>query len=162
MRLPRFDKATDDRAPEADWTIVTGPIDIILFEGWLVGAGQLPEGDLAQPINALEQAHDPDGRWRRYVNDRLATDYAALFSRIDRLVFLAAPDFDAVLRWRLLQEQKLAATHTGAGIMDEAGIAEFLQYFERTTRDNLARLPETADAVLTLDQEHRCIGHRFR
>ncbi len=162
LRLPRFDKATDDRAPEREWPTLAGPVDIILLEGWLVGAQPAPESALANPINALERAHDPDGRWRRYVNHRLATDYAALFARIDRLVYLAAPNFDAVLRWRLLQERKLAEVQSGAGIMDEAGVAEFLQYFERITRDNQARLPETADAVLTLDPEHRCIAHEFR
>lgn len=162
LRLPRFDKATDDRAPEAEWQDVTGPVDIILFEGWLVGSRAVPEADLSHPLNALERERDADGRWRRYVNERLATDYAALFSRIDRLVFLAAPGFDAVLRWRLLQEEKLAERNAGAAIMDASGVAAFLQYFERITRQNLARLRGAADAVLTLDQQHRCTAHEFR
>ena len=162
LRLPQFDKATDDRAPESAWREVAGPVDVILFEGWLVGSRPLPPAALERPINALERDQDPDGRWRRYVNTRLATDYAELFERIDRLVFLEAPDVDAVYRWRLEQERRLATQRSGDAIMDEAGVARFLEYFERTTRDNLERLPEVADAVLMLDAEHRCVAHRFR
>jgi D-glycerate 3-kinase len=77
-------------------------------------------------------------------------------------VFLAAPDFDAVLRWRLLQEERLAEQRAGSAIMDEAGIAAFLQYFERITRENLACMPRLADAILELDRDHRCIAHHFR
>jgi D-glycerate 3-kinase len=82
---------------------------------------------------------DADGRWRRYVNERLRTDYAAVFAELDALVFLRAPSFEAVLRWRLEQEQKLAAAATGeaAGIMNESEVAAFIRYFERITRNNL-------------------------
>ena len=41
LRVPRYDKAAHggrgDRAPEAEWSTVTGPIDILLFEGWCLG-----------------------------------------------------------------------------------------------------------------------------
>lgn len=162
LRLPRFEKARDDRAPDDEWARVTGPVDVILFEGWLVGSRAAPIATLEHPINELERLEDPDGRWRRYVNERLATDYAALFARIDRLVFLAAPSLDAVLTWRRLQERKLAVQSDGTAIMDDAAVAGFVQYFERTTRDNLAWLPGRAAAVLTLDTRHRCVAHRFR
>ncbi len=35
--LPRFNKAIDDRAPNNTWPSVSGPIDVIIFEGWCVG-----------------------------------------------------------------------------------------------------------------------------
>src|SRR5690606_28852188 len=119
--LPRFDKATDDRAPMR--RIVEPPIDVVLLEGWCVGAVPQPAEALAEPVNALERDADPDGVWRSEVNRRLATDYAGLFGRLDLLVMLKVADFDAVRANRLLQEQKLAASHPeGSAIMDEAAL----------------------------------------
>ena len=96
-RLPRFDKASDDPLPQSDWPDAAAP-DLILFEGWCVGVPAQAASALAAPVNALERDEDADGVWRRAVNDALAGPYAELWARIDRLVFLAAPDFDTVLR----------------------------------------------------------------
>ncbi|WP_295172986.1 hypothetical protein [uncultured Brevundimonas sp.] len=38
VTLPRFDKATDDPAPQAQWPVIEGPIDVLIFEGWCIGA----------------------------------------------------------------------------------------------------------------------------
>jgi D-glycerate 3-kinase len=163
-RLPRFDKASDDRAYEDTWPTVTGPVDVIILEGWCVGSIAQPDTALAEPLNELERERDPDGTWRRYVNNRLATDYAALFAELDALIFLRAPSFDAIYRWRLEQEQKLAARRPSdtSGIMDERQIAEFIQHYERITRNNLEHIGNSADIVLELDEYHQCTASRFR
>lgn len=162
--LPRFDKARDDRASIDTWPAIAGPVDMVILEGWCVGSMAQPDTALAEPINELERERDPHGAWRRYVNDRLAGDYAALFSKLDALVFLQAPSFDAIYRWRLEQEQKLAATRPSdaSGIMDERQIAEFIQHYERITRNNLESIGNSADIVLELDEYHQCIASRFR
>ena len=36
--IPRFDKSTDDRLTKSKWTKVTKAPNIIIFEGWCVGA----------------------------------------------------------------------------------------------------------------------------
>ena len=163
-RLPRFDKARDDRMDESQWPLVSGPIELIILEGWCVGSVSENETDLTQSINELERYKDPAGDWRAYVNDRLASDYARLFAQLDALIFLQAPSFDAIYRWRLEQERKLAAsTPAGAsGIMSESQIAEFIRYYERITRSNLRQLPRSADVVLELDEQHNIIGTRYR
>jgi len=162
--LPRFDKSCDDRAAPETWTQVDGPIDIVLFEGWCVGTGPQSAVELEPPINELERREDADGIWRRFVNDRLRGEYAALFAHIDVLVYLQAPDFESVYRWRLEQENKLAdAIGTAAGaIMNAQQIARFIEHYERLTRVSLATLPETADAVFTLDANHHCVEHRMQ
>ncbi|HEX7381694.1 MAG TPA: hypothetical protein VF265_06005 [Nevskiaceae bacterium] len=33
VRIPRFLKLRDDRAPASAWRIVRGPVDLVLFEG---------------------------------------------------------------------------------------------------------------------------------
>ena len=153
--LPAFDKASDDRRPAEDWPVFRGRPDILLFEGWCVGATPQPKAALREPVNALERDEDADGRWRFYVNRRLETDYRRLFAELDRLIFLRVPGMDRVLEWRTLQEQKLAAT-AGAGrhVMDAATIRRFVMHYERLTRHNLADLPARADVTLSLDDDH--------
>ncbi|WP_294334262.1 AAA family ATPase [uncultured Sphingomonas sp.] len=152
IRLPRFDKAVDDRVPDGD-VAEAGAVRLILFEGWCVGARPIADADLAEPINALERNEDGDGRWRRSWNAALAGSYQALFARVDRLVLLEAPGWETVLRWRTEQEQTLrAAGASGPGVMDDAAVARFIQHYERLTRHILAEMPGRADLVLPLDE----------
>lgn len=163
LRIPYFDKAKDDRADAEAWPDITGPVDVIILEGWCVGSVPQQEDALRQPINSLEERQDKSGEWRQFVNDQLARDYAELFAELDALVFLQAPDFDAVYRWRLEQEEKLAAVtpDNSAGIMNKEQIAAFIQHYERITRANLAVLSETADVVLELDAHHDCVHSHY-
>ncbi len=148
VRLPRFDKASDDRALESDWEPVAG-LDVLIFEGWCVGAIPQAEADLAIPINALERDDDRDGRWRASVNTALGgPGYRALFARIDRLVLLAAPGFEVVAGWRAEQERR------GAGVMTAAEVARFVAHYERLTRHILAEMFGCADLVIRLAPGH--------
>jgi D-glycerate 3-kinase len=153
--MPRFDKAADDRAPPE---AVDAPADLILFEGWCVGARPQPEAELAAPVNALEREEDADGAWCRRVQAQLAGRYAELFARIDLLVLLKPPSFEVVVGWRAQEERKLRArtlAQSGdlARTMDEAGVARFMQHYERLTRWILADLPARADVVIALDAQ---------
>ena len=152
VRLPRFDKASDDRAPETECPVISAPIDVLLFEGWCVAATPQSPAELAAPVNSLEAVEDADGTWRAFVNAALAGPYAALFSAIDFLVMLEVPGFDAVLGWRQEQEHKLR-TRTGGGMRDDE-IARFVMHYERLTRHLLADLPKGADVVVSLEADH--------
>jgi D-glycerate 3-kinase len=149
--LPRFDKAADTRAPRGAWETVASPVDVILLEGWCVGALSQGEAALATPVNSLERDEDPKGVWRHYVNDQLDGPYKALFARLHDLILLEAPSFEVVARWRAEQEVKLRAK--GHGGMDDAEIARFIAHYERLTRWILAEMPGRADWVVTLDTE---------
>jgi len=155
--FPRFDKARDDRAAADTWPTVSGPIDLVILEGWCVGSSAQTEAALTHPVNDLERADDAAGVWRRYVNDQLTGPYAGLFSRLDLLVFMQVPSFEAVYRWRLEQERKLADRSNGDAIMNDTHVATFIQHFERITRHNLESLPGVADVVLELDDSHGCV-----
>jgi len=154
VKLPRFDKARDDRRPEAAWETIQGPVDLVLFEGWCVGAKPQDLGALTQPVNALEANEDVDGRWRRYVNDALGGEYQRLFAKIDLLVLLAAPSFDVVLKWRTQQEQDLREQAQGdrSGVMTDAELARFIQHYERLTKHVLIEMPPRADLVIRLGE----------
>jgi len=157
--VPVFDKAQDDRAPEAAWKTVQ-PGDIVMVEGWCVGARAQPEAALETPINKLEAEKDADGRWRRYVNEQLQGPYRELFDKLHCLVMLKAPSFDCVLGWRQLQESKLAARRAGAGVMTSEQIAAFIAHYERVTRYCLEEMPERADYLLEMNEAHELTGAR--
>jgi D-glycerate 3-kinase len=156
--LPRFDKATDDRRPESQWPALEGPVDVIILEGWCLGAGPQAESALASPINSLERERDATGDWRGYVNRQLAGAYHTLFARLELLVVLQAPSFDCVYRWRGLQEQKLAAQGHGNRVMDSAQLQDFIAHYERITRHCLDTLPALAQHVYQLDDDHRVLA----
>lgn len=154
VRLPRFDKLGDRRLPESGWPIVQG-LDLLLFEGWCVGTPAEAATALTGPVNTLERDEDADGTWRRWCNTALARDYPALWAGLDRLLFLQPPGFDVVFDWRLQQEQALQAAQPGRGGMDAAGVARFVQHYERVSRQALRTLPDLADVVVRLDAERR-------
>jgi D-glycerate 3-kinase len=152
--LPIFDKATDE--PANAMRHVEGPVDIVLFEGWCVGASPQSAAELREAVNALERGEDPEGTWRREVNRRLATDYAELFARIDLLVMLKVPDFATVRDHRRLQESKLGANNpAGPAVMDDAALDRFLAHYQRLTEHMLAEMPARADILVELGRDQR-------
>lgn len=154
IELPRFDKASDDRAAEP--TEVLSRNDVILLEGWCVGAKPQPEAALVAPINRLEAEEDASGKWRREVNRRLATDYADFFDRIDVLVMLEVGSFDMVRAHRKRQEQRLAARRPdGTAVMDDAALDRFLMHYERLTRWMLEEMPARADIRIPIGEDQR-------
>jgi D-glycerate 3-kinase len=158
VALPRFSKPDDTRCPQAAWPLVAAPVDIVLFEGWCVGARPQEAAALAQPVNALEAEEDRDGAWRRWVNDRLGGDYRRLFAAVDWLVLLAAPGFAIVSAWRKEQEHKLRAALAAEGkglaaTLDDAGVDRFIQFYQRITEHILTEMPARADLCLSLDAQ---------
>lgn len=157
--LPRFDKSLDDRVPEVEWTRAPARLQLLVFEGWCVGARSQREADLRLAVNRLEREEDADGRWRTYVNGVLAGPYQALFARLDRLILLAAPSFEVVERWRGQQEVELRrAAPNAAGVMEEAALRRFIEHYERLSRHILEEMPSRADLVLRLSGEREVIG----
>lgn len=156
VRLPRFDKANDEPFPVSEWPEVTAP-GVIIFEGWCVGARPQRHAALMRPVNALESDEDPEARWRSYVNDALKGPYGRLFSRLNRLILLAAPDFAAVRVWRGQQENGLRNRlqregRTGRHVMSPAELDRFVAHYQRLTGHILREMPGRADLVISLDE----------
>jgi len=161
--VPRFDKATDDRVPSSDWTRVALPLQVVLLEGWCLGALPEPASVREAPLNDLERNEDPEGQWRLYVDTTLAREFQPLYALVDQWVMLCAPSFDCVFDWRREQESKLAATlppARAAGLMDDAALRRFIQHYERLTRQCLDELPDRVDHLFRLDRARRIIGYR--
>jgi D-glycerate 3-kinase len=161
--VPRFDKSTDDRFAESEWTRVCGPVDLIIFEGWCVGSEPVADDELLTAINDLEADEDPDRTWRAYVNQQLRDVYPPLFEMLDALVFMSAPDFESVIRWRTEQEEKLAASVSGSTthMMTSSQIERFTRHYERITKQNLASIATKADVRIELGQDHRVVSVHY-
>lgn len=163
--IPRFDKASDDRLPEALWPRFRGRPAVVLIEGWCVGARPQPAAALVEPVNALERTEDADGTWRQTVNARLGGEYQALFGQLDLLVLLRAPGFESVFAWRKQQEDKLrerlrqqGQPADQPGVMDDAALERFISHYERLTRHILAEMPGRADTVVSLGNDREILG----
>lgn len=172
VRIPMFDKSIDERMPPDSWQEFVGPADIIVFDGWCVGAKPEPEKRLAQPVNELESQEDADGRWRAYVNEQLAGPYQELFNEIDLLITLKVPNMAAVYNWRAAQEVKLSEraaliyedrTPTDPlRIMGSEEIGRFIAHYERLTCWMLDEIDERADLTLELNANHKIAAIRIR
>lgn len=162
LQLPQFSKADDDRS--ATHLTVKGPVNVVLLEGWCVATPPQPSTDLDDPVNALERDHDSDGRWRRWVNDQLREHYSGIFAQLDAILYLQAPSFKAVYRWRVYQERELRETSRRRcdRVMSERQLKFFVEHFERLTRAAFDTLPQFADIVLRLNEQHRVVSAHYR
>ena len=147
VKVPVFDKARDERVGNRR---IDGPVTRVVVEGWCVGARPIPGASEDTPINQLERDHDPNGDWRKSINDALETAYRDLASRFDQLVYLNVPNMAAVRRWRLEQEQSLPAA-ARKGVVE---INRFVAHYERLTLWMMEDAPRTADLVVNLGENH--------
>lgn len=128
---------------------------LLIFEGWCVGLQAQKDKDLHPSINMLEQQEDPQALWRSQVNQQLSEDYQLIWGQADSLIWLNAPDWKAVCRWRSWQEQALQRHGKGK---TSSELERFMWYFQRLTEEGWRQLPALADFTLTLDQEHNFIS----
>ena len=154
VAMPKFDKGLDDRVGEVS---ASSGMDLVVLEGWCVGAGPGKPEELREPVNALERTEDPDGHWRQHVEAALGGDYAELNEDLQSLLFLQVPDIAAVRRWRLRQEGE----RPPAQRMTLAQVERFVAHYERITRRMMAELPGSADVLVRLDDAHQVADLRF-
>ena len=166
VAIPRFDKARDDRYPEEEWDRVSAPVDIVIVEGWCLGTPAQAEEELRKPVNDLEAREDPDGRWRRHVNEQLGGRYQDLYQLLDVWIMLQAPSFECVYQWRLEQEEKLVAKlleneqhgSSQKRVMTATRINRFIQHYQRLTEYSLAQLPGRVHYLFSLDADRQVIS----
>lgn len=138
-RVPIYDKSAHagrgDRLPESAWRDVTGPLDVVVVEGWMLGftpvaEADLPDPRLAEPNRALA-GYD---RWHR---------------QLDAMVVIRALDPEFVLTWRVEAEENMKkAGHSG---LDRAAIEDYVRRFLPAYRLYGGAPPSMpAESVLTL------------
>ena len=163
ISIPQFDKSTDNPKAVSDWKDQKLPVDVILFEGWCVGAQPQSAHELAKPINQLEEQEDAEGTFRNYVNKQLQEQYASLWKKIDALVWLQPSKFEMVYTWRKQQESRLGIdpNNNTSTKMDDADLNRFIMHYERISRHMMNTMPNRSDWVIELndDQTPKSVRH---
>ncbi|MGB3492158.1 MAG: hypothetical protein WBA57_05490 [Elainellaceae cyanobacterium] len=153
IEVPRFDKSLhggegDRIAPEQ-----VEAADIILFEGWFVGARPIDPAafDTAPPPIQAES----DRQFARSMNERLR-DYLPLWNELDSLMVLYPSDYRLSQQWRQQAEHKMKAT--GKSGMSDEDIQAFVEYFWRSLHPELfitplLSQPEWVDLVVEVNSD---------
>lgn len=141
LEIPRFDKsyfsgAGDRTIPQ----ILDATVDIVLFEGWFIGARPVPEASFDRA--PLPIATEADRQFARDCNARLAA-YLPLWDRLDALMVLYPDDFRDSLYWR--QESEAQARALGKGGMSHHEVVKFVDYFWRALHPELFVKPLLTD-----------------
>ena len=153
--IPKFDKSKDDRYRKNKWQKIKTKPDIIIFEGWCVGTTHQNNHELKRPINLIEKKYDENLKWRKTVNNLIKKRYKNIFNKIDKLVFLKVPDFNYIIKWRWLQEQKMKLTTKSKKTMSKTEVKEFIMFYERLTKHMIKNYSKISDLTIFLDKKHR-------
>ena len=159
--IPKFNKSTDNRSKKKEWMTVLRKPDVIIFEGWCIGAKAQKKTSLIKPVNELERKEDKNLVWRKRVNHELKNKYKKIFSLIDILIFLKVPSFDHVYKWRLLQEKKLKKNSRGKKVMNNNQVKKFIMFYERITLNMFKTLDSMSKVLINIDTKHRLSSIKF-
>ncbi|XXG56040.1 hypothetical protein AAC387_Pa03g3562 [Persea americana] len=120
MKLPRYDKSAfdgkGDRADPSTWPEVEGPLEVILFEGWMLGFRPLPT-EVAKEI-------DPQ---LEIVNKYLEAYYDSWDKFIDSWLTIKIKDPNCVFQWRLQAE--VAMREEGKTGMSDEEVLDFVSRY---------------------------------
>ena len=158
LKLPTFDKAIDDRSKKDKWYDLREKPDVIIFEGWCVGARSEKNVTLKKTINSMEKFDDQKQIWRKYVNQQLKTKYKNLYSQLNCLIYLKAKNFKLLQKWRLKQERKLWLKNKKSAklkIMDKADVIRFMQTYQRITQNMFKNMPKYSSIIFNLNNNHQ-------
>ena len=165
MKLPSFNKALDERYPIKNWYKINLKPDVIIFEGWCVGARPETNKTLKKPINFLEKANDEKLIWRKYVNQQLKTKYKKLYSQLNCMIYLKAKNFSLLQKWRLKQEHKLwlkTKKKSSHKIMSKGDVINFMQTYQRITQNMLKYAPKYSSIILNLNRNHQIKSVKYK
>ena len=155
FRSPRFDKSIDDRVKKKYWDIIKNKPEIIILEGWCVGAKPQSQNKIKKTVNNLEKNEDKNFIWRKYANEKLKKEYKSLFSIIDNFIFIKIPNYRMVFKWRFIQEKKLRKkSHSNKKIMNSKEIKRFIMFYQRIALQMIKDLSKSASVVMYLKKNH--------
>ena len=158
LKLPKFNKAADDRFKKELWYSINKRPDVIIFEGWCIGARPQKNYQLKKHINSVEKLNDQNLIWRKYVNYQLKKNYRKLFNQLNCLLYLKAKNFNLLQKWRLKQERKLltfSREYKNLKIMNKNEVINFMKTYERITQNMFKDAPKYASIILNLNSNHQ-------
>ena len=165
LKLPRFDKSIDDRCPKKLWYKINSRPDVVILEGWCVGAKAQKNSQIIKPINSLEKSKDLSLVWRKYVNDQLKKQYKNLFKQLNEIIYLRANSFKVLKEWRIKQEKRLwlkSKNKKNLRIMNKSDIINFMQTYQRITQNMFKDVPKYASIIMKLNSNHQINSIKFK
>ena len=167
--VPRYNKTAfggrGDRVKrKEDWTTVKSPVDVVLFEGWMLGFRPIAQADAdALDTAKMAQVNAPlfpspvDMTGFSQVNKLLAgPGYRGLHRRFDSWVVFGLNNVDQVFEWRRDAEKA-----QGNGLTDEQVrdfVARFMPSYRACLEDMYAHGPDRRDNVSPEDVLHFTVG----
>ena len=147
LACPVYDKSLfqgqGDRLPEAKWKKVKGPVDVIFFEGWMLGFSEVAESEL--PSQELKGVN------------RFLGEYVEWTRLLDAFIQLMPREIEFVVNWRIEAEEKMKAQGRSGMSSDE--IRRYIEKFLPAYRLYLPRLaiqpPVSKNYMRLLLDEHR-------
>ena len=158
LQIPTFNKAIDDRCSKNLWHKIKTKPDVVIFEGWCVGARPQLNSQLKKPVNSLEKVYDQRVKWRVHVNNQLKTKYKTLFNQLDGLLYLKAKNFNLLREWRLKQERKLwvqTKNKKNLKIMSSGDVINFMQTYQRITQQMFKDAVKSSSIIMNLNSNHQ-------
>jgi len=165
FQLPNFNKAIDDRFAKKYWYNIKKRPDVIIFEGWCVGAKHEKNSSLNKAINSMERIKDPKKLWRKYVNRQLKKKYKDLYSQLNCLIYLKAKNFSLLQKWRLKQENKLwlkSKKTSKHKIMNKEDVISFMQTYQRITENMFKKMTNYASILVNLGSDHQINSVKYK
>ena len=165
LQLPNFNKAIDDRLAKKYWYNIKKRPDVIIFEGWCVGAKPEKKATLNKAINSMEKKKDQKKIWRKYVNQQLKLKYNDLYSQLNCLIYLKAKNFSLLQKWRLKQENKLwlkSKKTSKHKIMNKEDVISFMQTYQRITENMFKKMTKHASILVNLGSDHQIKSIRYK
>ena len=158
LKLPKFNKVTDDRYNKKSWYSLKKKPDIIIFEGWCVGAKAEKNNTVKKSVNSMEKLKDTKLTWRSYVNEQLKTKYKQLYDQLNCLLYIKSSNFTLLKKWRIKQEKKLRLKNKRSNkfkIMSDQEVINFMQTYQRVTQSMFKYVPKYASIILNLKSNHQ-------
>ncbi len=165
MLIPKFDKSIDDRCNKKLWYKIKQKPNILILEGWCVGAKPQNKKILDKPINNLEKTLDRKKKWRLYVNNQLKNKYSKLFDQMHSLLYLKAKNFGVLKRWRIKQEKKLKLKNKRKKdnkIMSNSEVINFMMTYQRITQNMFKITPKHSSIIIDLNDRHQIKRVKFK
>ena len=145
---PLFNKLKDN---VRDKKKIIKNAEILLLEGWCCGSPPINKKYLFKNINSLEATLDKNKKWRQYYNSQLKKDYKKVFSLFDQQIYIQAPSFNYILKWRYAQEKNNALRSRQQDFMNKDDLESFIKHYEKLTKWMIKTMPAKADILIKID-----------
>ena len=149
---PLFNKLKDDISSKKK---IIKKAEILLLEGWCCGSSPISREYLFKNINRLESTLDKNKVWRQYYNSQLQKDYKKVFSLFDQQIYIQAPSFTYILKWRYAQEKRNALKSKDKKFMKKTDLRKFIQHYEKLTKWMIKTMPAKADMLIKIDKNQK-------